>query len=70
MSSLMTGSDDSGLCSDYILTLFWISNSSHFERCSDLWKTDHLITMSNKSLMKVSLVSHGNIACKCQGPVF
>ena len=47
-----------------------ISNISHFECCSDLWTTDHLITMSNNSLMKVSLVSHGNSVCECQGPAF
>ena len=51
MSSLLTVSVDSGLCNDFILPLSWISNSSHFERCSDLWKTDHLITMGNNSQM-------------------
>ena len=70
MSSPMTVSADSGLCNDYILPLSWISNSSHFERCSDLWTTDHLITMSNNSLMKVSLVSHGDSVCEHQGLVF
>ena len=66
----MTVSADSGLCSDYIFPLSWDSNISHFERCNDLWTTDHLITMSNNSQMKVSLVSHGNNVCECQGPAF
>ena len=70
MSSLMTVSADSGLCSDYILPLPWDSNISHFECCSDLLTTDHLITMSNNSLMNVSLVSYGNSVCECQGPAF
>ena len=70
MSSPMTVSADSGLCSDYILPLSWDSNISHFECYSDLWTTDHLITMSNNSLMKVSLVSNGDSVCDRQGPVF